>query len=348
MTHDEFIKILKRYKEGRGSFEDEILIEQWYNSINYEGNVKNILKNKEDITIKNRVWENIKKRISISYDNSENNKKEWKSYISPLYLGIAASVILLISVTAVIIWNASINSSNSNISTIASEESSMAVINSRNESKNIFLPDGSHIVLKKDSKISYSKLFDGSKREVILDGEAYFEVSKNPKRPFLVYTNEVITKVLGTSFVIKAFKADSEVTITVKSGKVTVYTKNDNKGVQSSAIETVLTPNQQIVYNRTNKTLDKKLVKTPEIIVSEEYLKRQHFENAPIIDIFSALEKIYQIKFNYNKSDFKDCRLTTSISDEGIFNRLDIICTAIGATYKVNGTTIEIEGKGCK
>ena len=81
------------------------------------------------------------------------------------------------------------------------------------------LPDGSKVTLSKDSRLSYGKKFDGNKREVFLSGEAFFEVAKNPARPFLVYSNGLITKVLGTSFKITAFEQDTRVVVAVKTGE---------------------------------------------------------------------------------------------------------------------------------
>lgn len=102
----------------------------------------------------------------------------------------------------------------------------------------INLPDGTSVILKQGSSLRYAAKFNGHTREVHLSGEAYFEVKKDPSRPFLVYSNELVTKVLGTSFSVKAWKDDKKFKVTVTTGKVAVFTKNniDNTTVQSSSL----------------------------------------------------------------------------------------------------------------
>jgi transmembrane sensor len=86
------------------------------------------------------------------------------------------------------------------------------------------LPDSSTILLQPKSSVSYRKDFvHNALREVYLSGEAFFTVSKNRRRPFVVYSNELVTKVLGTSFIVKAFEDARQVEVSVKTGKVSVF-----------------------------------------------------------------------------------------------------------------------------
>src|SRR5690606_16807324 len=101
------------------------------------------------------------------------------------------------------------------------------------------------------------------------------------------------------------------------------------------------------VYSKPRHTLSRMLVDNPQPLVSREELNNMHFENAPISEIFQALENVYSIKIDFDKALFSECKLTTSISDGGMFDRLNIICTAIRATYTVEETHIVIRGTGC-
>lgn len=87
----------------------------------------------------------------------------------------------------------------------------------------VFLPDGSKVTLAKGSRISYNRLMNGKKRKVCLTGEAFFDVTKSPERPFYIHTENMIIKVLGTSFRVTA-SAGKE-SVAVKTGKVSVYLK---------------------------------------------------------------------------------------------------------------------------
>ena len=94
--------------------------------------------------------------------------------------------------------------------------------NNSNMPQIITLSDGSSVLLQPNSKLSYPKIFIGNQRKVYLSGEAFFEISKNPKKPFFVYANEIVTKVVGTSFRIRAYSNQPNVEVLVRTGKVKV------------------------------------------------------------------------------------------------------------------------------
>ena len=86
--------------------------------------------------------------------------------------------------------------------------------NNSNKPQIITLSDGSSVLLQPNSKLSYPKIFTGNERKVYLSGEGFFEISKNPKKPFFVYANEIVTKVVGTSFRVKAYSDQPDVEVT--------------------------------------------------------------------------------------------------------------------------------------
>lgn len=211
----------------------------------------------------------------------------------------------------------------------------------------ITLPDQSIVTLEQNSRLSYVNNFKGKERKVFLSGDAFFNVTKNPDKPFVVYANELVTKVLGTSFRINAFEENKEVTVSVRTGRVFVFANQDFKNLNSGKNEVVLIPNQKAVFSRKNETISRSLIDKPEVIVSQEELLERSFSNAPLPDIFEALEKVYGVKLVFDKELFANCRLTTSLGSETLFERLDIICEAVEANYKVVGTDIIIDGKKC-
>lgn len=115
----------------------------------------------------------------------------------------------------------------------------------------VFLPDGSQVWLNSESKISYPEKFEDEKRVVQLEGEAFFDVVKNPNRPFIVRTGNVSTTVLGTSFNVQAFRNESITHVALQSGKVKVEV-NDQSGKE----EIFLEPGEGISYDKSShKTL---------------------------------------------------------------------------------------------
>ncbi|WP_159468593.1 FecR family protein [Dyadobacter sp. 3J3] len=221
------------------------------------------------------------------------------------------------------------------------------VVNTTSGPVNITLPDQSIVTLEKNSRISYINNFEGKERKVFLSGEAFFNVTKNPAKPFIVYANELVTKVLGTSFRINAFEENKEVIVSVRTGRVFVFANQDFGKIDSKNKEVVLIPNQKAVFSRKDETLNRSLIDKPVIIVSREELLERTFANAPLPDIFEALEKVYGVKLVFDKELFANCRLTTSLGSETLFERLDIICEAVEANYRIVGTDVIIDGKKC-
>lgn len=211
----------------------------------------------------------------------------------------------------------------------------------------VSMPDGSKAILKPNSRLSYNQSFTGSIREVYLSGEAFFDVKKNPKKPFLVYANGLTTKVLGTSFWVKAYEKDKQVTVLVKTGRVSVFA---HKIAQSSDPEiegVVLTPNQRVVFGKETERLTRTLIEKPTLILSSQELRQFSFNNAPVTRIFSALEKAYGVDIVFDEEVMTNCFLTTSLTNETLFEKLDIICEGIEASYKVVDAQVIITSKGC-
>jgi len=211
----------------------------------------------------------------------------------------------------------------------------------------IIMPDGSKVILKPNSRLSYNQSFSGATREVYLSGEAFFEVKKNPSKPFLVYSNGLITKVLGTSFWVKAYEKDKQVTVLVKTGRVSVFARNASQTPDPEMEGVVLAPNQRAVFGKETERLTRTLIEKPTLIVSPKEVQQFSFNNAPVSQIFAALEKAYGVDIVFDEEVIANCFLTTSLSDETLFERLDIICEGIEASYKVVDAHVIINSKGC-
>jgi ferric-dicitrate binding protein FerR (iron transport regulator) len=235
--------------------------------------------------------------------------------------------------------------------TMQETETSVAwkyVANTTHRQQTVFLPDSSKVTLQPESDLKFSTAFNTANREVFLEGEASFEVTHNPKVPFVVFANEVTTKVLGTTFIIRAIKNEPRITVVVKTGKVSVYADPKKAATSTAANEIILTPNQQVVYDKKQNELSKTIVEKPRVIVPQEEVRRMRFEDAPLGEIFKALEKAYGVDIEFDEEQFSSCAMTTVISDDDFFDRLDIICDAMGIGYTKEKDRIVISGAGCK
>ena len=219
----------------------------------------------------------------------------------------------------------------------------------------VSLPDGSSVVLQKSSRVSYQKLFLDSVRTVTLVGEAYFEVAKDAKHPFVVRTNELFTKVLGTSFNVRAYTSDKNVIVTVRSGRVAVFAHKagdqSQKLTPSRPDSVVLTRNQQLVFARQ----DAQSIQHRDIIHTANTPKGSllnaatfRYNATPISEVFRELERVYGISITYDKDALESCHLTTDLIDEPLIDKMNIICKSIEATYTMQANRFAVSGRGCR
>ena len=223
--------------------------------------------------------------------------------------------------------------------------------NNSNKPQIIMLSDGSSVLLQPNSKLSYPKTFTGSHRKVYLSGEGFFEISKNPKKPFFVYANEIVTKVVGTSFKIKAYDDQPNVEVVVRTGKVKVL-PNERVTKQKNEL-IVLLPNQALRFVRKSATFNKIIDITldKELINSTSNIEQLGFDftDIPVSQIFKTIEQAYLVNIEYPEALLKDCHLTTSLTDQPLPEKLKIICKSLGnnTSYEMNGNQIIIQSSGC-
>ena len=231
-------------------------------------------------------------------------------------------------------------------------ESIDAKINSENrfynegkEVKKIVLSDGSVITLSSQSKVRCD-MDEMGKRKVYLEGEAFFDVAKNLNRPFYVYANGLITKVLGTRFKVSAYNNGEEVKVEVNSGRVKVFSNENGKDDEESE-GVVLTPNQRVVYRKKDMSLTRLVVEKPQMIITPKNIEKYTYTNTPISEIFDGLEQLYGIKVNYDKNAFKDCKLNMVLTDESLFEKLELIGKVVDGRYNVIDGQVFFIGAGC-
>jgi ferric-dicitrate binding protein FerR (iron transport regulator) len=216
----------------------------------------------------------------------------------------------------------------------------------------IKLSDGSTVKLQPQSRLSYPEQFASDRREVSLTGDAFFQVTKNPARPFLVYAGETVTKVVGTSFRVRAFEQDKTVSVVVRTGRVSVFSRRnfDRLGQQNTTqvAGVLLTPNQRATFDRKNEQVTKDLIEEPLPLPSVPPQQELVFDDQPVSEVFAALENQYGLDIIFDAGTLSHCPITTTLSrNEGLYQRLDRICRAIGATYETVDGQLIITSTGC-
>lgn len=340
MTNKDFQAILERYLSGKASEREIQMIEKWYQNMERRTGETGV---EDESALEKRYLTKIMNQVgntrSLPAVRTSNVFSKHR-YL----LGIAASALLVVASLFLLPDDvAEIKDPE-----IADESAVLSWEKFTNEStlvQEYLLPDNSRVTLEPNSSLRYSPDFNVTLREVQLEGQGFFEVVPCKTKPFLVYTNGVTTKVLGTSFTIRSFHGDSKVSVAVKTGKVSVYTKPAKSSDKNEEI--ILTPNQEIVFDKAEKVVAKRIVEKPEPIIPAEEIDRMRFEDAPVSEVFKAIEKIYGVDIQYDENQFAFCTITTSVSGGGLYDRLDIITSTIGVHYELEENKIIVNGTGC-
>jgi len=187
----------------------------------------------------------------------------------------------------------------------------------RSEYQYLLLPDSTEVWLNAASTLEFPKSFDKNKREVVLKGEAFFDVKHADKIPFIIYTGNVSTEVLGTAFNIKAYPDMEKITVSVKRGKVKVnYAKKQ---------VAMLTVGQQISINQRSMAVSEKSVKQSEAAAWQD--GKLVYDDYMIGDIILDLERVYNEKVKVEVGGVETLRISTSFKrDQGIEKALEVLC----------------------
>jgi len=226
-------------------------------------------------------------------------------------------------------------------------QTSSHVINKSGTPMLVKLPDNSSVILQPGAQINYPNIFSSSKREVNLKGEALFEVSKNPAKPFYVYSGELTIRVVGTSFKVKANDSEGQYKVSVSTGRVEVSAhKLKSTGSKNKPL-IVLTANQQAVLYREDLKLEKVVLKRPMLLSKESTNIHFNFSATPFSKVVTTMEDAYGVHITYDEKVMGNCQLTASLTDQSLDERLKLICKAVEAEYKIIDGQIIITGHGC-
>lgn len=202
----------------------------------------------------------------------------------------------------------------------------------------LHLPDGSTVTLNKNSHLDYAPALAGATREVYLTGEAFFDIVQSPGRPFLVHTGKLTTRVLGTSFNIKAYPSEKTIEITVAHGKVQVLEEKKSMGL--------LTDDQQLQFRINTIQFQRKKVDVTPVIAWRP--REIRFDDITLAEVGGQIQQRFGRNVKFANPVLENCRVTaTFYEDDDLDEIMAVICGISQSTYSVRENVITIDGKGC-
>lgn len=268
-----------------------------------------------------KAWDKLNARIESG--------KEAK--VIPLFkrafVRVAASVVLLASLAVLTVYVLRNNNE---------EPVMMASTNTLVKQK---LPDGSSVVLNKNSELSYELNKFGT-REVKLKGEAYFDVVHNEEEPFIISIGSIVIKDVGTSFNVKAIEGTDTIEVYVESGEVQFYYRNnENSGLK-------LLKGEKAIYKRSRGEFYKLVPDANENITSYKS-KNFRFKDATLKSVIEQINAVYGSDLQLSNEILGKCRLSVTFEQEDLEVIISVIAETLDLQVERSGNSILLKGEPC-
>jgi transmembrane sensor len=335
MTKEEFKALLDRYVKGSCSAIEQQYFDDFYKAFQKDDSYWKDWELTERDRIKIELYQSLTKAMEsddlareIPVEEFETSPK--RSFIRA-WLNVAASVIILVAAGWILYTSSSRKEEEVKYITHTTSRGQQAVIT---------LQDGSVVKLNNSSAISFPEKFANGKREVTLQGEAFFEVKRDPEKPFVVKTGDLTTAVLGTSFNICAYQ-HKPIEVTVKTGRVLVA----NVRKQTDRLE--LHPNQQIYFDPVKAIWEKREVSLERYLAWTD--KIIYLDNTRMEELTDILEKWYDVTITLDNKALGNCTVSGKYKSDRLTNILEGLKIMHGIEYRfASEHEIVIKGKPCK
>lgn len=317
MTPDnkELDQLFHKFMEGTCTPEETRLLWQWFFLLDTRSQY--MIQNQERETA---VHEEMRSIIMAQVAPVPKKLTIWSHRMA-----VAASLLIVIITTAIITF---LHLSNKN-------ELTTFIQNDSSQVRSFYLPDSSHIVLNRASSLSWKEDFNTKERRVILGGEGYFEVYPDKRRPFIVESNGIETKALGTAFTIEAYEQEGEIRVALLHGKVEI------KGTNNAFDPALLQAGQMLRYN-----YQKKEIQVEQISISNPLAWTtggMTFNGIPLHEALERLSRRYHITINYNPDQLKGKMVSGSFNVTTWEKLLPNILFLHDLKYNIQDSTITIQ-----
>ncbi|WP_210520981.1 FecR family protein [Hymenobacter terricola] len=341
MNQSDFRTLLQRYQQGACTPAEIQRIEAWYRCLGAEQEFN--LSPAEKEALMATVWQRINRQTAPASSFLDTSPKAalpdgWASWPARVRWAAAAALVIGVSLVGLQVarlpvqWAAGWPPKPLVTPKPAAPTSWQVFTNSSAYETHVALPDGSAVTLAPASTLKYQRQLRGNRRIAYLTGAAFFDVFHDKQHPFLVFTDKVVTTVLGTSFRVQAYAGQAEVQVQVRTGAVRVSQRVAAANTAPASL--VVLPNQQAVYSPARRQLRRELVPTPALVAPQSFV----FNDRPVAEVLTALEKAYGVSIMYDARALHNCTINLSLRDEPLFTKLDMLCETLGATYeKVDG-----------
>ena len=201
------------------------------------------------------------------------------------------------------------------------------------------LPDGTSVTLNKGTTLEYPSSFRGNRRNVRLNGEAYFDVKHDDTKPFIITSQNVKVEVLGTSFYVNTNAASNSMEVILNSGSVAIYFDDHKEKCL------FLSPGEKAEINPGEERMNKDINTNPNYM--SWMTQRFIYNNDPLIKIVSDLNKVYHTNLHITTPAISNCLVTVTFDHQTVESILHVLQATLDLTISNHGTRTDISGNKC-
>lgn len=322
--------IINKYVQGTSTEAENNILAEW---------LRESPENKNRLFIEKDIWDTYAYQFDRKRYNIDSELQVLRSKLTVKNTSKVTVLNQIIRIAAVILitfglgWSTRYIDFNRN--SAVQEATIQEIVVPKGQVSQLFLADGTRVWINSESKLKVLSVFASNERSVQLSGEAFFEVAKDPKRPFRVEVNGQKIEVLGTSFNVRAYPNHNEIQTTLTAGKIQLFT-----GDQRS----ILNPGEQSIFNLETKQLSINQVDPANYTSWKE--GRFEFQNENLVDVFKVIERWYDVEIQYKESDFKGMRFSGVIKrNKDVNHFLNLLNHSIPVTYRIDLDKITIAPK---
>ncbi len=336
---------MKKYSEGSLTEDKKDVMDAWYDALRYDSP-----KAEDRDRVKDRIWDGVLSNTT-GLDEPEDKKPDVKIWWKSGIFKVAASLVLLMS--GVLLYRTPHRENVAESEPGVSQGVSWHFVDNNDaKSKDVFLSDGSRVILEPGSTLRYPDRFSNDSRRVYTEGDVLFEVAKDSSRPFFAFAGEVVVQVLGTSFTVRHIKGKAATEVAVITGKVVVEKAQAGERRSNDPVENkvVLTPNEKVTFFRNSDHYITGLVENPVMIEkTEEFVRPEafDFDETPLAQILAKLEKAYGVSIAVSDDSILGCQITADLSSDNLYGKMELICAIMKAKYEITGNTLLLSGGIC-
>lgn len=337
------IELLEKYVHGKCTPDEIALVKDWYLSFESEPDHVSNLNLSEERALEEHIYNQILSTIGVEEEDDNIGYQEPRRTLSAWY-AVAGIAAMLFVCLGLFLNNRPVTFADKQLASVSPQEITLITNNTHQIYKKV-LPDNSIVWLSPKAQVKFPKIFDPRFRAITMSGECFFEVTKNPNRPFIISSRSIVTKVWGTSFRVRDNVESKSADVSVVTGKVSVSIKPkevaDDVDYALRTNEVMLYPHQKVVYLADKNILKPETSNEPALQIWNRV--NLTFENKPLGEIIPVLNSKFHVHIKVVNEKLNHYILNADMAGFNLPDVLEAFKKSLNVNYEIQDNAIVLE-----